>query len=348
MKFTAQQIAQLIGGVVVGDPQASISTIAKIEEAEPGALAFIANPKYEHFLKETKASIILINNELTVPDSVDATVIRVGDPYAAFAQLMQAYESMMRPQRRKGRETPNFVDETAEIGENVYLGAFSYVGAGAVIEDGAQIYPGVYVGNHARVGANSILYPRVIVYHHCIIGKQVLIHAGAVIGSDGFGFAPQQDGSFKKVPQLGVVEIGDDVEIGANATVDRATMGATKIGQNVKIDNLVQVAHNVVVGDSSAIAAQAGISGSTKIGKYCIIGGQAGIVGHIELADGTRINAQSGVSKSVKKTHTDLSGSPAFDYKSELKSQVVFKRLPDLMNRIEQLEKELSQLKRER
>lgn len=342
MVFTAGQIAALIDGKVEGDSSQTISTIAKIEEAGKDALVFIANPKYEQYLTQTKASVILLSDTIKVPDSVSATLIRVADPYAAFARLMNAYQEMTAPKAKSGIEQPSFVSPTATIGNDVYIGAFAYVGDKVTIGDGAQIYPGVYLGDNVVIGAKSTLHPGVKVYAQCRVGNEVIIHAGAVIGADGFGFAPQPDGTFKKVPQLGHVTIGDLVEIGANTTIDRATMGATHIGRNVKIDNLVQIAHNVSIDNNTAIAAQAGISGSTKIGKNCIIGGQAGVVGHIQLADGTRINAQSGVTKTVKKTHTDLSGSPAFDYKAALKSQVVFKDLPGLLARIQILEEKLA------
>lgn len=344
MVFTAGQIAAMINGKVEGDSAQTISTIAKIEEAEMGALVFIANPKYEQYLTQTKASVILLSDMIKVPGSVSATLIRVPDPYAAFARLMSAYQQMTAPKAKSGIEQLSFIASTANIGKDVYVGAFAYIGENVTVGDGAQIYPGVYLGDNVSVGAKSTLYPGVKVYAHCRVGTEVIIHAGAVVGADGFGFAPQPDGTFKKVPQLGHVVIEDQVEIGANTTIDRATMGATRIGRNVKIDNLVQVAHNVNIGNNTAIAAQAGISGSTKIGKNCIVGGQAGVVGHIQLADGTRVNAQSGVTKTVKKANTDLSGSPAFGYKAALKSQVIFKDLPGLLMRIQLLEEKLAGL----
>lgn len=344
MNFTAGQIAAMIQGTVEGNPEVSVSMIAKIEEATAGTMAFIANPKYEHYLSETGASIVLVRNELKAPEGLAATLIRVEDPYAAFAKLMDAYQKLSTPAARSGKEAYCVIAETAKVSESAYIGAFSYIGAKAIVEDGAQIYPGVFLGDQVMVGKNSILYPGVKVYANCEIGSNVIIHSGVVIGADGFGFAPQADGYFKKVPQLGKVVIEDDVEIGANTTIDRATMGDTHISRNVKIDNLIQIAHNVQIGENTAIAAQAGISGSTKIGKNCIVGGQAGIVGHLEIADGTRINAQSGLTKSVKKQNTDWNGSPAFDYQKALKSQAVFKHLPELLDRVTELEKRLTEL----
>lgn len=348
MNFTAGQIAAMINGTVEGNADESVSMIAKIEEASAGTLAFIANPKYEHFLSETQASVVLISKEIKTPEGLTATLIRVEDPYAAFAKLMEAYQKMTAPAARSGKEEYCVVAASASVATSAYIGAFSYVGEQVVIEEGVQIYPGVYLGNHVHVGKNTVLYPGVKVYSNCEIGSRVIIHSGAVVGADGFGFAPQEDGYFKKIPQLGKVVIEDDVEIGANTTIDRATMGDTRISRNVKIDNLIQIAHNVQVGENTAIAAQAGISGSTKIGKNCIVGGQAGVVGHLNIADGTRINAQSGMTKSVKQSNTDWSGSPAFDYHKALKSQAVFKHLPELLERINLLEEKIIQLTKEK
>lgn len=344
MKFTAEQIAGMIKGRVEGDPEMEVSTIAKIEEAEKGALVFLANPKYAHFLSQTKASVILLSDEMLVPSSLKATLIRVANPYEAFALLMEAYEKTMAPPLKSGREMPSFVAETAKIGADTYIGAFSYIGENVVLEDGAQIYPGAYIGDNVCIGAHSVIHARVSIYPNCLVGKDVIIHSGVVIGADGFGFVPQEDNTFKKVPQLGHVVIGNNVEIGANTTIDRATMGATRIEDNVKIDNLVQIAHNVSIGRNTAIAAQVGISGSTKVGKHCVIGGQAGLAGHIKIADNTRINGQSGVSKSVKEKNTDLYGTPAFAYRDVLKSQAIFKKLPELSERIKALEKQIDQL----
>lgn len=272
-----------------------------------------------------------------------AALIRVPDAYSAFASLLEKYQQIQR-QQLSGIQQPVYIAATAKTGDNVFIGAFAYLGENVVVGDGAKIYPQVYLGDNVRVGANATLYPGVRIYHDCVIGKDVTIHAGTVIGSDGFGFAPQADGTFKKVPQLGNVVIEDGVEIGANTTIDRATIGSTLIKSGAKLDNLLQIAHNVEVGHHSVIAAQAGISGSTKIGNGVMIGGQVGIVGHLQIADGTKINAQSGVSKSVKTPNTAITGSPAFEYTAALRSQAISRRLPELEKRIKELEALVQQL----
>ena len=344
MTFSAMQIAQLIQGRVEGDTTASVNGFGKIEEAGPQQLAFLANPKYEEYLYSTQASVIIINETLELKQPVTATLIRVPDAYTAFATLLDAYQQMQQ-QQLSGIEQPSFIDSSATVGEQVYVGAFAYIGKGATIGKGAKIFPQVYIGNGVAVGEGSVLHPGVKVYHQCRIGKGVIIHAGAVIGSDGFGFAPQADGSFKKVPQTGNVVVEDFVEIGANTTIDRATIGSTIIQAGAKIDNLVQIAHNVVVGNNTVIAAQAGVSGSTHLGKNIMIGGQAGIVGHLQIADGARINAQSGVAKSLKKPGMAVTGSPAFDYTASLRSQVAVRNLPALEKRLQDLEKQLAEIK---
>lgn len=344
MQFTAQQIAMLVGGTLEGSPDAPVNTVGKIEEAGPGALAFLANPKYEEFLYSSRASVILINESLVLQAPVAGTVIRVKDAYAAFAALLERYGQMVAAQKKTGIEQPAFIAETARVAPDAYIGAFSYIGEGAVVESGAQIHPGCFVGARATVGAGSNLHAGVKLYHDCKLGARVTVHAGTVIGSDGFGFAPQSDGSYKKVPQIGNVVIEDDVEIGANTTIDRATMGSTVIRRGVKLDNLIQVAHNVEIGAHTAVAAQTGISGSTKVGEGCLIGGQVGMVGHIKIAKGTKINAQSGLAKSVTEENTALNGSPAFDYKSSLKSAAVYRNLPDLQQRLIQLEETVKAL----
>jgi UDP-3-O-[3-hydroxymyristoyl] glucosamine N-acyltransferase len=346
MTFSAAQIAQLIGGKVEGNPEASVNNFGKIEEAGPQQLAFLANPKYEEYLYTTQASIILVNEALNLKQSVSATLIRVPDAYTAFAGLLDAYQQM-QAQQLTGIEQSSYIDPSATVSDSVYIGAFAYIGKGATIARGAKIYPQVYIGNGVQVGEGSVLHPGVKVYHQCTIGKNVIVHAGAVIGSDGFGFAPQADGSFKKVPQMGNVVLEDNVEVGANTTIDRATIGSTTIQAGAKIDNLVQIAHNVVVGNNTVIAAQAGVSGSTHLGKNIMVGGQAGIVGHLQIADGARINAQSGVTKSLKQPNTAVTGSPAFDYTSALRSQVAARHLPDFEKRLKELEKQLAALQGE-
>lgn len=343
MQFTAAQIASIIGAGIEGNPDAAVDSFGKIEEARKGQLAFLANPKYEDYLYTTGASIIIINESQELRQPVDATLLRVKDAYSAFAVLLSTYQSMVA-QQMTGIQEPSYISKTASIGENVFIGAFAYVGDHVKLGKNVKVYPGVYLGSNVRVGDNSVLHPGVRVYHDCVVGCQVTIHAGTVIGSDGFGFAPLADGSFKKVPQIGNVVIEDNVEIGANSTIDRATMGSTLVKSGAKLDNLIQVAHNVEVGHNTVIAAQAGVSGSTKIGNNVMIGGQAGIVGHLQIADNTKINAQSGVSKSIKTPNTAVTGSPAFDYTSALRSQAVSRNLPELEKRIIELENLVKQL----
>lgn len=347
MQFSVKQIAQLVQGTVEGDENRLVSDISKIEEAGPGSLCFISNPKYEEYLYETQAAAVLVNDQLQLSQPVQATLIRVPDAYAAFASLMQRYSELARDVQVTGIEQPCFIAPDAVIGKNVYIGAFAYISKGAVIGDGARVYPNCFVGSQVILGAHVVLYSGVKVYDDCKIGARSIIHSGTVIGGDGFGFAPQPDGSYQKIPQMGNVLIEDDVEIGSNCAIDRATMGSTIIRRGVKLDNLIQIAHNVEIDEYTVIAAQAGIAGSTKIGKNCMIGGQAGIIGHLSVADHTHINAQSGVSKSVSEPHTVLNGTPAYDYKSVLKSQAIFRHLPEIQQKISQLEKEIEQLKGE-
>jgi UDP-3-O-[3-hydroxymyristoyl] glucosamine N-acyltransferase len=345
MQFSATQIAALINGKIEGNANASVNSFGKIEEAQVGQLAFLANPKYEEYLYSTKASVIIINNALELKQEVTATLIRVPDAYTAFATLLSTYQKMMQ-QQLNGIQEPSYISKTASYGENVFIGAFAYLGENVKLGNGTKIYPNVYLGNNVKVGDNSILHPGVKMYHDCVIGSNVIIHAGTVIGSDGFGFAPQTDGSFQKVPQIGNVVIEDNVEIGANTTIDRATIGSTIIRTGAKLDNLIQIAHNVEIGNSSVVAAQAGISGSTRVGKGVMIGGQVGVVGHINIGDGAKINAQS-VSKSVEPRKA-VTGSPAHDYTSTLRSQAISRNLPELEKRIKELEALVKQLMSER
>lgn len=347
MQFSAAQIAHIINGKVEGEPSVAVASFAKIEEAENGQLAFLANPKYEDYLYTTKASVIIVNEALEIKPGLTATLIKVPDAYSAFAMLLRKYQQMMT-QQLTGIQQPSYISPTAKIGENVFIGAFAYIGDHAEIADNAKIFPQAYIGNNAKIGQYSILHPGVKIYHDCIIGNNVIIHSGTVIGSDGFGFAPQADGTYNKVPQIGNVVVEDHVEIGSNACIDRATMGSTIIRSGAKLDNLIQIAHNVEVGQHTVIAAQSGVSGSTKIGNNVMIGGQAGIVGHISIADGVKINAQSGVSKSISNPNSAVTGSPAYEYGSALRSQAVSRKLPDLEKRIKELEKILSQLMTER
>jgi UDP-3-O-[3-hydroxymyristoyl] glucosamine N-acyltransferase len=343
MQFNAAQIASIINGKIEGDEAISVSSFGKIEQAQQGQLAFLANPKYDEYLYTTNASIIIINDSQEIKQKLTATLIRVPDAYSAFATILASYKKMITEQLN-GIQQPVHISPSAKIGQNVFIGAFSYIGDNVVIGDNVKIFPQVYLGNDARIDQDTILYPGVKIYHECVIGKRVTVHANTIIGSDGFGFAPQKDGTFKKVPQIGNVIIEDDVEVGANATIDRATLGSTHVKKGAKLDNLIQVAHNVEVGNNTVIAAQAGISGSTKIGNNVMIGGQAGVVGHLSIADGTKINAQSGVSKSIKNPNSYVTGSPAYDYTSALRSQVLNRNLPNLEKRIAELEQLVQQL----
>ncbi len=343
MQFSAAQIAYIIQGKVDGNPEITVRSFGKIEEAKAGQLAFLANPKYEDYLYTTGASIIIVNETQELKQPITASLIRVPDAYSAFATLLAKYQELVT-QQMTGIEQPSSIHASATLGNNVFIGAFTYVSENVIIGEQVKIFPGCFIGSNVKIGDNTILYPGVKIYHDCIIGKNVSVHAGTIIGGDGFGFAPQPDGSFKKVPQIGNVIIEDFVEIGSNATIDRATIGSTLIKSGAKLDNLIQVAHNVEVGNNTVIAAQAGVSGSTKIGNNVMIGGQAGIVGHIQIADGSRINAQSGVSKSIKTNNSAVTGSPAYDYTSTLRSQALARSLPEMEKRIKELELLVKQL----
>lgn len=347
MKFTALQIANQISGKIEGDETISVNGFSKIEEGKEGYISFLANPKYEDHLYSTNASIVVVSNMLELKEPVKPTLIRVSDPYASFAKLMRHYQHLLST-NMAGIEQPSFIHPTATIGKDVYIAAFSYIGENAVIGDNVKIYPHAYIGNCAKIGNHSTIFAGVKIYHNCVIGNHVLIHAGSVIGGDGFGFAPQTDGIYKKVPQIGNVVVEDFVEIGANVCVDRATMGSTIIRKGTKLDNLVQIAHNVEVGENTVVAAQAGISGSTKIGKHVTIGGQAGIVGHIHIADGTRINGQSGVSKSIREENMTVTGTPAYDFSAAMRSQAIIRKLPELEKKIKELEALLEILLKEK
>jgi UDP-3-O-[3-hydroxymyristoyl] glucosamine N-acyltransferase len=346
MTFSAAQIAMLINGKVEGNPDTSVDSFGKIEDARKGQLTFFANPKYEEYLYTTDASIVILNNDYELKQEIKQSLIRVPDAYSAFASLLDKYQQLVT-QQLKGLQQPCFIASSAKYGENVFIGAFAYLGENVKVGNNTKIFPGVYLGDNVTVGDNSIIHPGVKIYFDCVIGSNVILHAGSIIGSDGFGFAPQQDGSFKKVPQIGNVIVEDHVEIGANCTIDRATIGSTIIKSGAKLDNLIQVAHNVEVGNSTVIAAQAGVSGSTKIGSGVMIGGQAGIVGHIQIGDGAKINAQSGVSKSIEPGKA-VTGSPAYDYTSALRSQAINRKLPELERRIKELEALVKQLMAEK
>ncbi|SFS60691.1 UDP-3-O-(3-hydroxymyristoyl)glucosamine N-acyltransferase [Sphingobacterium wenxiniae] len=342
MQFTANQIATLLNGYVEGNPEATVNQLAKIEEGQEGGLAFLSNPKYEHFLYETNASVVIVNDNLQLQKPVQATLIRVKDAYSAFSELLNIYHKLR--QERSGREEPSFVHETAILGDDVYLGAFAYIGRDVKVGRNVKIYPQVYVGDNVTIGDNCTLFPGVKVYYDCVIGEDVVLHSGVIVGSDGFGFAPQSDGSYAKVPQIGNVIIEDKVEIGANTVIDRATLGSTIIRKGVKLDNLIQVAHNVEIGQHSVVAAQTGISGSTKVGEHVVLGGQVGLVGHIHIADGSQVQAQSGVNRSIREPNKKWGGSPATPYTGQLRSQVLYSKLPVLEQRILELEAKLKEL----
>jgi len=344
MQFTAQDISFLLNGTVEGNPQATVDQLAKIEEASAGSLSFLANPKYEQYLYTTGASIVIVNNDLVLAEPVKATLIRVDNAYSAFSVLLEQYNTIKL--NKTGVEQPNFVHESAQVGDNCYIGAFAYIGPGVKVGNGCKIYPHTYIADNVTIGNNVTLFPGVIVYFDCVIGDNVIVHSGAIIGSDGFGFAPKPDGTYSKISQIGNVVLEENVEVGANTTIDRATMGSTIIRKGVKLDNLVQVAHNVEIGANTVIAAQTGISGSTKIGENCIIGGQVGLVGHISIAKGSQIQAQSGVSRTITEEGKRWAGAPAVSYLGNQRSQIIITRLPDLEKRIIELEKIIAELKK--
>jgi UDP-3-O-[3-hydroxymyristoyl] glucosamine N-acyltransferase len=344
MEFTAATIAGFLKGEIEGDPDIKVNTIAKIEEGQTGALSFLANPKYEHYIYETKSSIVLVNKNFVPSSKINATLIKVENSYEAFASLLRLVDQA-RP-RKKGIHSTAVIETTAKIGTDVYIGACAYVGENCIISDGCSIYPQVYIGDNTTVGKNCTLNPGVKIYHDCILGDGCIIHAGSVIGSDGFGFAPQSDNEYMKIPQLGNVILEDNVEIGANVTIDRATMGSTIIHKGVKLDNLIQIGHNVEIGENSVMAAQTGISGSTKVGKNCMFGGQVGLAGHIKIANGTKIGAQGGILGDVKQENTAIIGSPAIEIRQFMKSSVIFRKLPEMKVKIDSLEKEIESLKK--
>ncbi|WP_289759480.1 UDP-3-O-(3-hydroxymyristoyl)glucosamine N-acyltransferase [uncultured Duncaniella sp.] len=338
MELTASQLAAIVNGTVEGDENVKVSTFARIEEGHSGALSFLANPKYTHHIYSTDSSVVLVKKDFTPEQPVKATLIRVDDPYATVAHLLEMVTQMSKVEKA-GIETPSFISEGVDVPEDAYVGAFAYIGKGVKLAPGVKIYPQVYIGDGCEVGEGTVLYAGVKIYAGCKVGKRCIIHSGAVIGADGFGFAPV-DGGYEKIPQTGNVEIEDDVEIGANTTIDRAMMGATRIGKGVKLDNLIQIAHNCSVGEHTVMAAQAGVAGSAKIGAHCMVGGQVGFVGHISIADGTQIGAQSGVSKPTKPGDRVM-GSPAVDMGEYARGLVYAKKLGSLYERVKELEKKI-------
>lgn len=343
MEFDAATIAGFLKGEIEGDAGVKVNTVAKIEEGHPGALSFLANPKYEPYIYSTASSIVIVNKDFVPSSRISATLIRVENAYESFASLLRLVDQS-RP-RKKGIHPAAVIEPTAKIGKDVYIGPNAYVGENSIVGDGSSLYPNVYLGDNAKLGKNSVLYHRVTVYHECVIGDNCIVHAGTVIGSDGFGFAPQSDNVYSKIPQLGNVVIEDNVEIGANVTIDRATMGSTYIRKGVKLDNLIQIGHNVEIGENTVMAALTGISGSTRIGRNCMFGGQVGIAGHLKIANGTKIGAQAGILGDVREENTSIMGSPSMDIKQFLKASVVFRKLPDLKAQIEKIDKELDSLK---
>jgi len=338
MKFTAAQIAGILNGTVDGDEGVAVSKLAKIEEGKKGSLTFLANPKYTHYIYSTQASITIVNNDFVPENKIETTLIRVENAYKAFSQLLEYYNQVKM--NKTGIEKPVFISESAKYGENLYLGAFTYVGENVKIGDDVKIYPNVYIGDNVTVGDKTILFTGAKIYSETVIGKSCVINSGVVIGADGFGFTPNEKGEYNKVPQTGNVIIEDNVDVGPGTTIDRATLGSTVIKKGVKLDNQIQIAHNVTIGENTVIAAQTGIAGSTKIGKNCMIGGQVGIAGHITIGDNVKIQAQSGIGRNVKDNET-LQGSPAFNYGDFNKSYVYFKNLPKIMERFNVVEKKL-------
>jgi UDP-3-O-[3-hydroxymyristoyl] glucosamine N-acyltransferase len=341
MEFTARQIASLLNGTLEGDPDARVDRLAKIEEGTPGSLCFLANPSYNPFLYTTSASVVIVNRDFTPSHPVAATLIRVDDAYSSFATLLQAYQNL---QKKSGISERAYVSPKAVISEGAWIAEFAYISDGAKIGRNVQVYPQVYIGDNVILGDDTVLYPGVKIYNDCVIGRECTIHGGAVIGSDGFGFAPQQGDVYKKIPQVGNVIVEDYVEIGSNTTIDRATLGSTVIRKGVKLDNLIQVAHNVEIGENTVIAAQTGISGSTHIGRNCMIGGQVGFVGHITIADNVKIGARSGVEGHVKEEGAVIFGAPAIEASKARRAYIHWRNFDEIVKRINGLEKQLKQL----
>ncbi len=343
MEFSAKQIAEYLGGSVEGNENATVKTFAKIEEGVKGAISFLANPHYAHYLYTTQSSIVLVNNSFVPEQPVSTTLIRVENAYEAIARLLTLYQSTI--QKRTGIHPLACVAESAHIGENCYIGPFAYIGENVTLGNNCQVYANVVIEERTTIGNNCLFYPNVTIYHDCKIGNNVTLHAGTVIGADGFGFAPAADG-YEKIPQIGIVTIEDDVEIGANTCVDRSTMGSTYVRKGVKLDNLVQIAHNCEVGENTVMSAQVGVAGSTKIGKWCMFGGQVGIAGHAVIGDRVLSGAQAGIAGSIRKGNATVQGSPAIDAKNFMRSSVVFKYLPEMRKELDALKKEIEELKK--
>ena len=343
MEFSAQQIAGFLNGTIEGDPNVKVSNFSKIEEGKPGTLTFLANLKYAHHIYNTEASIVLVNNDFKPEQPIRATLVKVENAYAALAMLLNLLEQSKS--KKKGVDSTAFIAASATVSDDCYVGNFAYIGEGVKMGKNCMVYPHAYIGDHVTVGDNCVFYPHATVYENCIIGNNCILHAGSVVGADGFGFAPEGE-TYKKIPQLGNVIIEDDVEIGANTTIDRAVMDSTIIRRGVKLDNLVQIAHNVEVGENTVMAAQVGIAGSVKVGKHCMFGGQVGLAGHIHVADNVVFGAQAGVISDVKES-TTLLGAPAINAKNFMRSSAIFNRLPDIYRSLGQMQREIEQLKKE-
>ena len=343
MEFSAKQIAEYIQGLIEGDEYATVHTFAKIEEGIPGAISFLSNPKYTHYIYDTQSSIVLVNKDFAPEKEVKATLIRVDNAYESLAKLLNLYE-MSKP-KKTGVDPLAYIAPTAKIGQNVYIAPFACVADGAEVGDNTVLHPHATVGTSAKVGSDCILYPHATVYHDCRVGNHCILHAGSVIGADGFGFAPSPEG-YEKIPQIGIVILEDNVEVGANTCIDRATMGATIIRKGVKLDNLIQIAHNVEVGSHTVMASQVGIAGSTKVGEWCMFGGQTGLAGHIKIGNKVNLGAQSGVPGSIKDGQ-NLIGTPPMELKAYFKSSAVFRKLPDMYHELNSLKKELEELKKQ-
>ena len=339
MKFSAKQIAEVLNGTVEGDPDVIVNNLSKIEEGKEGTLSFLANPIYNQYIYKTKASIVIVNSDFIPEKEINTTLIKVENAYSGFASLLEMYNKVKL--NKSGVSDHAFISASAKTGKDIYLGNFAYIGENAQIGDNVKIYPQAFIGDNVKIGANTTVFAGVKIYSECIIGKDCTIHAGVIIGGDGFGFVPQTDNNYKKIAQIGNVVIEDFVEIGANTTIDRATLGSTIIRKGVKLDNLIQIAHNVEIGENTVIAALTGISGSSKIGKNCMIGGQVGVAGHIEIADEVKIGAQSGVSASVKKKGVIILGAPAFDISRSRKSIIHYRNFDKIVKRLEDLEDKL-------
>ena len=342
MEFTAKQIAEFLNGTIEGDVTAKVNGFSKIEEGKPGTLTFLANPKYEHYIYSTKAAIVLVNDDFHPSAPIESTLLRVPNAYAALASLLHFVEQTQT--QKEGIDPSAFIAPSARVGAGGYVGHFAYIGEHSVIGRGCRIYPHAYIGDNVQIGDDTIVYPHVTIYNGCVVGSRCILHAGAVVGSDGFGFAPE-NGTYRKIPQLGNVVIEDEVEVGANTTIDRAVMESTTIHRGVKLDNLIQIAHNVQIGENTVMASQVGVSGSTKVGRHCMIGGQVGLGGHIHIGDGTQIGAQSGIISNID-AGSRVMGSPAMPLKTFFRSSITLRKLPDMYLEIDRLRKEVEELKK--